>query len=132
MRPWIVYLLTPSKFASTIFQKSVGFDQHMSALMSGFLNTWFFVASFIPWFLIDRIGRRPLFLSMISLMAAVMAAQSALIYQVQYETSSAHASGAAAAAMLFVFQGAFTIGFQATVWVSKVSDCALLHDFSKT
>jgi hypothetical protein len=28
--------------------------------MAGFLNTWFFLASFIPWFLIDRFGRRPL------------------------------------------------------------------------
>lgn len=85
--------------------------------MSGYLQTWFFVASFIPWFLIDRIGRRPLLLSMISVMAAVMAVQSALIYQVQYKTAIAKACGSAAAAMLFVFQGAFTIGFQATVWV---------------
>lgn len=85
--------------------------------MSGFLQTWFFVASFIPWFLIDRIGRRPLLLSMISVMAAVMAVQAALIYQVQFDTSMAKSAGIAAAAMLFVFQGAFTIGFQATVWV---------------
>jgi hypothetical protein len=56
-------------------------------------------------------------LSMISLMAAVMAVQAALIYQVQNTTSIAHAAGIGAAAMLFVFQGAFTIGFQATVWV---------------
>ncbi len=89
----------------------------MAALMSGFLQTWFFVASFIPWFLIDRIGRRPLLLSMISVMAAVMAVQAALIYQVQFSTSVAKSAGIAAAAMLFVFQGAFTIGFQATVWV---------------
>ena len=54
---------------------------------------------------------------MISVMAAVMAVQAALIYQVQFNTSIAHASGIAAAAMLFIFQGAFTIGFQATVWV---------------
>jgi hypothetical protein len=90
----------------------------MSALMSGFLQTWFFVASFIPWFLIDRIGRRPLLLSMISVMAAVMATQAALIYQVENKTNVAHTAGIVAAAMLFVYQGAFTIGFQATVWVS--------------
>ncbi|WQF89767.1 Putative major facilitator, sugar transporter, major facilitator superfamily [Colletotrichum destructivum] len=104
-------------YSSTLFEKSIGFDRHMSSLMSGFLQTWFFVASFIPWFLIDRVGRRPLLLSMISVMAAVMAVQAALIYQVQNATAIAKAAGIGAAAMLFVFQGAFTIGFQATVWV---------------
>ncbi|SPO06359.1 related to sugar transporter [Cephalotrichum gorgonifer] len=104
-------------YSSTLFEQSIGFSKEMSALMSGFLQTWFFVASFIPWFLIDRVGRRPLFLSMISLMAAVMAVQAGLIYQVEHKTASAAAAGIGAAAMLFVFQGAFTIGFQATVWV---------------
>ncbi|KAF2227531.1 putative hexose carrier protein [Elsinoe ampelina] len=104
-------------YSGTLFEKSIGFDTRTSSLMAGALQTWFFVASFIPWFLIDRIGRRPLFLSMISLMAAVMAVQAALIYQVQNETAIASAAGIGAAAMLFIFQGAFTIGFQATVWV---------------
>ncbi|KAK6371803.1 uncharacterized protein PV06_08400 [Exophiala oligosperma] len=104
-------------YSGTLFEKSLGFSQHMSALMSGFLQTWFFLASFIPWPLIDRVGRRPLLLSMISLMAVVMGVQSGLIYQVQFNTPSAKAAGRAAAAMLFVFQGAFTVGFQATVWV---------------
>jgi sugar porter (SP) family MFS transporter len=104
-------------YSGTLFSKSLGFDNHQASLMSGYLQTWFFAASFIPWLLIDRIGRRPLFLSMISIMAAVMAVQTGLIYQVQYETPSAKAAGTAAAAMLFIFQGAFTIGFQATVWV---------------
>lgn len=85
--------------------------------MSGFLQTWLFVGSFIPWLLIDRLGRRPLFLSMISVMAIVMAAQTGFIYNVQYKTPSATACGYAAAVMLFLFEGAFTIGFQATVWV---------------
>ena len=50
-------------------------------------------------------------------MAIVMAIQAALVYQVQNTTSVAHAAGIAGAVMLFVFEGAFTIGFQATVWV---------------
>ncbi|KAL1296799.1 hypothetical protein AAFC00_004428 [Neodothiora populina] len=104
-------------YSATLFQNSLGFDSHLSSLMSGFLNTWFFAASFIPWFLIDRVGRRPLLLSMVSVMAAVMAVQAALIYQVQNNTIVAHTAGIGAAAMLFIFQGAFTIGFQATVWV---------------
>jgi predicted neutral ceramidase superfamily lipid hydrolase len=85
--------------------------------MAGFLNTWFFVASFIPWLLIDRLGRKPLLLSMIFVMAAVFTVQAALIYQVQNETSIERPCGIAAASMLFVYLGAFTVGFQATVWV---------------
>lgn len=74
---------------------------------------------------------------MVSVMAGVMAVQTGLIHQVENKTSiarklkprytSSHASipahivsgtaGIGAAAMLFIFQGAFTIGFQATVWV---------------
>jgi MFS family permease len=76
-------------YSGTLFQESLGFDAHLSGLMSGFLNTWFFVASFIPWFLIDRVGRRPLLLSMVSLMAAVMAVQAALVYNTQHKTSIA-------------------------------------------
>ncbi|KAH8657701.1 general substrate transporter [Xylariales sp. PMI_506] len=104
-------------YATTLFEKSIGMSAGLSSLMSGFLQTWFFVASFIPWFLIDRIGRKPLLVSMISVMAAAMAVQAGLIYQVQNNTISAHGAGIGAAAMLFIFQGAFTIGFQATVWV---------------
>lgn len=54
---------------------------------------------------------------MITLMAVVMAIQAALVYQVQFKTAAAYAAGIAGAVMLFVFEGAFAIGFQATVWV---------------
>ncbi|KAH0358919.1 general substrate transporter, partial [Aureobasidium melanogenum] len=104
-------------YSNTLFEESLGFSPYLAGLMSGFLNTWFFAASFIPWFLIDRIGRRPLLLSMVSLMAAVMAVEAALIREVDLKTSIAHSCGIGAAAMLFVFQGALTIGFQATIWV---------------
>ncbi|KAM0138780.1 hypothetical protein ACHAO1_003379 [Botrytis cinerea] len=104
-------------YSNTLFSTSLGFSDHLSALMSGFLQTWFFAASFIPWLLIDRVGRRPLLLSMISLMSAVMIVQTGLIYNVQNNTSIAKGCGIGAAVMLFIFEGAFTVGFQATVWV---------------
>ena len=98
-------------YSNTLFSTSLGFSNHLSALMSGFLQTWFFVASFIPWLLIDRVGRRPLLLSMISVMAAVMIVQTGLIYNVQNNTSIAKSCGIGAAVMLFLFEGAFTIGY---------------------
>jgi hypothetical protein len=54
---------------------------------------------------------------MIAVMGAVMAIQSALIYQVQNKTPIAYESGIAASAMLFIYLGAFSIGFQGTAWV---------------
>ncbi|QSZ32045.1 hypothetical protein DSL72_001614 [Monilinia vaccinii-corymbosi] len=104
-------------YSNTLFSTSLGFSAKLSALMSGFLQTWFFIASFIPWFLIDRLGRRPLLLSMISVMSVVMIVQTGLIYNVEKKTSIATSAGVGAALMLFLFEGAFTIGFQATVWV---------------
>ncbi|KAF2156441.1 sugar transporter STL1 [Myriangium duriaei CBS 260.36] len=104
-------------YSGTIFSQALGFDDHMAALMSGFLFTWFFVASFIPWFLIERIGRRPLLLVSVSLMAAIFAVLTGLIKQIQEKTSIQHSAGAGAAAMLFLYMGCFTTGFQATVWV---------------
>lgn len=46
-------------YSATLFS-SIGMNGDMAALMSGFLQTWFFLVSFVPWFLIDRAGRRPL------------------------------------------------------------------------
>ena len=83
-------MLTVVDYAQFIFSSSLGFSDHMASLMSGFLNTWFFAASFIPWFLIDRVGRRPLFLSMISLMAAVMVVQTGLIWNVENNDIARH------------------------------------------
>ena len=56
-------------------------------------------------------------MSMISLGGAALAVQSALIYQIQNNTSIAKPAGIGAAAMLFVYLGSFAVGFQSTVWV---------------
>ena len=50
-------------------------------------------------------------------MATAMAVQAALIYQAENDTSASRGAGIGAAAMLFIFHGAFTVGFQATVWL---------------
>lgn len=71
-------VLTWVDYASTLFERSVGFSKEMSALMSGFLQTWFFVASFIPWFLIDRVGRKPLVGSLMHYAVTVVRADSLL------------------------------------------------------
>jgi hypothetical protein len=56
---------------------------------------------------------------MISVMAAVMAVQAGLVSVIDNQPGTVLARSAAigATTMLFVFEGAFTIGFQATVWV---------------
>lgn len=89
---------------------------HLAALMSGILQTYFFVASFIPWVLIDRVGRRPLFVPCVAAMAVVMAIQAGFTYKVEFGKST-HGAGIGATVMLFLFETFFTIGFQATVWV---------------
>jgi hypothetical protein len=78
-----------------------------AALMAGGLFTWFFVASFIPWMLIDTVGRRKLLLVCIAGMSAAFATESALVWKVQ--TSSSKAAAGAAVAVLFVYMGLFTV-----------------------
>ena len=77
------------------------------ALLAGGLFTWFFVASFIPWFLIDTAGRRKLLLFTIAGMAAAFAIESALVWKTQ--SSGSKAAGGAAIAVLFVYMGLFTV-----------------------
>ncbi|WWC64932.1 uncharacterized protein I303_107546 [Kwoniella dejecticola CBS 10117] len=84
------------------------------ALLAGAVFTWFFAASFIPWFLIDSLGRRKLFLVCIAGMAAIFAIETGLVYKVQ--TTNSKVAGGVATAFMFIFMGLFTIGFQANVW----------------
>jgi len=78
-----------------------------AALLAGGLFTWFFIASFIPWFLIDTAGRRKLLLACVTGMALAFATESALVWKVQ--TSASKAAAGAAIAVLFVYMGMFTV-----------------------
>ncbi|KAK8844532.1 hypothetical protein IAR55_006379 [Kwoniella newhampshirensis] len=86
------------------------------ALVSGALFTWFFIASFIPWFLIDSAGRRPLLLVCISAMAGCFAVEAGLVWKITVDPTDT-AAGRGATAIYFLYIALFTIGFQAVVWV---------------
>ena len=109
---------------------ATGLDLQESSLVAGGLFTWFFVASFIPWFLIDSVGRRKLLLACITGMVMCFAIEAGCVSAV--EKSGSKAAGGAAVAFLFIYLGLFTvriipcvwrqvsdrqIGFQAIVWV---------------
>jgi sugar porter (SP) family MFS transporter len=53
---------TISSFGPYIFQTSIGMSRHEALLVSGGLQVWFFASSLIPWFIIDGVGRRKLFM----------------------------------------------------------------------
>ncbi|ANB15904.1 glucose-inactivated glycerol proton symporter STL1 [Sugiyamaella lignohabitans] len=89
----------------------------MSSLMSGILNIWFFAFSFVPWFLIDRVGRKPLFLIGTAGQMIAFIISAGMVFKVNQDPEGNRNFAIVAATMLFVFLGAFTFGMQATVWV---------------
>ncbi|CAE6459452.1 unnamed protein product [Rhizoctonia solani] len=101
-------------YASFLFVR-MGFSVSQSNLLSGGLFTWFFVASFVPWLLIDTIGRRKLLLICVPLMSIVLYMQAGFVEKVNNNANIG--AGIAACIMIFVYLGLFTVGFQAVVWV---------------
>ncbi|WOO86312.1 Sugar transporter STL1 [Vanrija pseudolonga] len=101
-------------YYSTTIMGAAGLDPNMTRLISGVLFTWFFIASFIPWVLIDRVGRRKLLLSCITGMVIMFACEAGVVLLVEKDGNKA--AGSAAVAFLFVYMALFTIGFQAVVW----------------
>lgn len=82
--------------------------------MSIFLQLWFLAASTLTWFLIERVGRRRLFMLSACCMGIVMAVVAAML------AVNTHTSGIVAVVMIFAYQAFFTWGFMGGVWVSYV------------
>ncbi|KNZ59922.1 hypothetical protein VP01_1641g1 [Puccinia sorghi] len=104
-------------YANFIFSNSLGFSADTASLVSGFLFTWFFIASFIPWFLIDTVGRRKLLISSVLVMGSIFAVLAGVVKQIDESPRDSFGYGVVAAVFCFLYFGAFTTGFQATVWV---------------
>lgn len=99
-----------SYYQTVIFQSSIGMPRTEAQLMSGYLSIWFLFASFLTWVLIERVGRRPLFLIFSVAMGCAM-----LVLAVMVKLAT-HSSGIVAAVMIFLFEAFFTWGWQGNVW----------------
>lgn len=104
-------------YANFIFSNSLNFSSDKASLLSGFLFTWFFIASFIPWFLIDTVGRRKLLISSVLVMGSIFAILAGVVKRIEDRPADSFVFGVIATVFCFMYFAAFTIGFQATVWV---------------
>jgi MFS family permease len=92
------------------FEDSVGMSHNTAQLVSGCLSTWFLFASLLTPYLIERFGRRPLFLIFCIAMAVAMSVMAAMV---EVDT---YASGIVAAASIFLYEAFFTWGWQGNLW----------------
>ncbi|KAH8800222.1 general substrate transporter [Xylogone sp. PMI_703] len=98
-------------YAPFIFIKSVGFSEHLSSLMSGFLSLFYYLSTLIPIFIIDRTGRRPLLLAGLVGMAAgmfILAGTTSVV---------AFAPGIVATVALFWYDFWFGVGWIPGPWL---------------
>ncbi|CAK7200478.1 hypothetical protein SEUCBS139899_003174 [Sporothrix eucalyptigena] len=100
-----------SYYAPTIFQQSLGMDQKQSLFLGCWLQLFYFCASFLTWVIIDRIGRRKLFIWCALAMTVVLVLEAACV------AVGNHAASIFAVIMVFAFEAFFTWGWMATVWI---------------
>lgn len=85
-------------YAPTLFQSSLGMSGRMSLMMGLLLQVWYFLASFLTWWTIDRIGRRKLFISCAIGMCVVLVLEGACV------AVNNQSSGIAAVFFVFAFE----------------------------
>jgi sugar porter (SP) family MFS transporter len=102
-----------SSFGPYIFQTSIGMSRHEALLVSGGLQVWFFLSSLIPWFIIDTVGRRKLFLFGSAGMAVCMTLSAVFV------GIGGKSLGYAATVFMYLFYTFFTTGWQANMWICK-------------
>ena len=100
-----------SSLGPYVFQKSIGMSHRESMLVSGGLQVWYFLSSLLPWYLVDRVGRRKLFMLGSAGMFLCMALSAVFV---GIGTTNL---GYGAAVVLYLFQSFFTIGWQSNMWI---------------
>lgn len=99
-------------YAATIYENSIGMDGLTSRIMAACNGTEYFLASLIPIFIIEKIGRRTLMLIGAAGMSISMAV---LAIATSFQGQSK--AGVAAAVFLFVFNSFFALGWLGMTWL---------------
>ncbi|KAJ5611777.1 general substrate transporter [Penicillium herquei] len=97
-------------YAPFILKNSVGLNDNLANLVSGFSQIWFLIASFLTWFLINRMGRRRLFYLGNMGMGGCMIAISVTLW---YNSS---ASDIITVVFIFLYLAFFTWGWMSNMW----------------
>jgi MFS family permease len=99
-------------YAATIYEKSIGMSGLMSRILAACNGTEYFLASLIPIFIIEKVGRRTLML----IGAAGMSISMAILAVTTSFVNNSKA-GIAAAVFLFVFNTFFAWGWLGMTWL---------------
>ncbi|KAJ5261395.1 hypothetical protein N7478_011990 [Penicillium angulare] len=100
-----------SYYAPTIFKESLGMSEERALFVGYFLQVWYVFASFLTWYIIDRVGCRRLFILMAIAMRIIMACEAACV------ALGGVSASIAAIFFVFLFEGCFSWGWQASTWV---------------
>ncbi|KAK4570084.1 hypothetical protein LTR86_003054 [Recurvomyces mirabilis] len=100
-----------SSLGPYIFQESIGMSRYDALLVSGGLQVFYFLSSLIPWIVVDKAGRRRLFM-IGSLGMGICMMLSAIFVGI-----GTKGLGYAAAVVLYLFQTFFTLGWQSNMWI---------------
>lgn len=100
-----------SSLGPYIFQNSIGMSTHDALLVSGGLQVFYFLSSLIPWAVVDKAGRRRLFMLGSTGMGICMLLSAIFV---GIDTKGL---GYAAAVVLYLFQTFFTLGWQSNMWI---------------
>jgi len=100
-----------SSLGPYIFQNSIGMSRYDALLVAGGLQVFYFLSSLIPWIVIDKVGRRRLFMLGSTGMGVCMLLSAIFV------GIGRTGLGYAAAVVLYIFQTFFTLGWQSNMWI---------------
>lgn len=100
-----------SSLGPYIFENSIGMSRYDALLVSGGLQIFYFLSSLIPWYVVDRAGRRRLFMLGSAGMGTCMMLSAIFV------GIGTKGLGYAAAVVLYIFQTFFTLGWQSNMWI---------------